>query len=45
VFRVDIQQVMNFGEFMIPGEKVVNNQIVPRESLEPTLNDLLPQLA
>ena len=44
VFRVDIQQVLNFGEFMIPGDKMLDKQIVPRESLEPTLNDLLPQL-
>jgi len=44
VFRLDIQQVINLGEFVIPGNKVLDKQIVPRETLEPTLNDLLPQL-
>ena len=44
VFRLDIQQVMNLGGMMLPGQKMLDNQIVPLESLEPTLNDLLPQL-
>ena len=44
VFRLDIQQVINLGDIMFPGDKMLDNQIVPREMLEPTLNDLLPQL-
>ena len=44
VFRVDIQQCMNLGGMMLPSQKVLNNQIVPLDSLENALNDLLPQL-
>ena len=44
VFRLDLQQVINFGDVMFPGDKMLDNQIVPRDMLEPTLNDLLPQL-
>ena len=44
VFRVDIQQCMNLGGMMLPSQKVLDNQIVPLESLEHTLNELLPQL-
>ena len=45
VFRLDIQQMINLGDMMLPGNKMLDNQIVPRDLLEPTLNDLLPQLA
>ena len=45
VFRVDIQQCMNLGGMMLPAQKVLDNQIVPLNSLELTLNNLLPQLS
>ena len=45
VFRVDIQQCIPFGAELMPIQKVLDNQIVPRDSLESTLNQLLPQLA
>ena len=45
VFRLDIQQVINLGGMMFPGNKMLDKAIVPIESLEPTLNDLLLQLA
>ena len=44
VFRLDIQQCVDLGGLMIPGEKVLNNQIVPRENLEESLKQILPQL-
>ena len=45
VFRLDIQQMINIGDIMFPGDKMLDKEIVPLASLEPALNDLLPQLA
>ena len=44
VFRLDIQQCMDLGGLVIPGEKVLDNQIVPRDGLEDALKQILPQL-
>ena len=44
VFRIDIQQCIDFGGAVMPFQKILDNQIVPRESLEPALNEILPQL-
>ena len=44
VFRMDIQQVMDLGGMCIPMDKVLDKHVVPLDQLEPTLNDLLPQL-
>ena len=44
VFRLDIQQCLDLGGFVIPGDKVLDNQIVPRDNLEDALNQILPQL-
>ena len=44
VFRLDIQQCLDLGGLMIPGDKVLDKQIVPRENLEEALNQILPQL-
>ena len=45
VFRLDIQQLLNLGGAMFPGSKMLDKEIVPIDSLEPALNQLLPQLA
>jgi len=44
LFRLDIQQVFDLGGFILPGDKVVDNTIIPRDQLEATLNEILPQL-
>ena len=44
VFRLDIQQCLNLNGMMIPHQKVLDKQIVPKDSLEPALNEILPQL-
>lgn len=41
VFRVDIQQCMDFGGMLLPGTKLLDNQIVPKEQLETALTTLL----
>jgi len=44
VFRLDIQQCLDLGGLMLPGDKVLDKQIVPRANLEEALNQILPQL-
>jgi len=44
VFRVDVHQCFDLGGMLLPAERILNNEIVPREQLEPTLDQLLPQL-
>ena len=34
----------DLGGIVIPGQKVVDNTIIPRDQLEATLNEVLPQL-
>ena len=45
VFRLDIQMLLNLGGAMFPGDKMLHKEIVPFNSLEPALHQLLPQLA
>lgn len=45
VFRIDIQQILDLGGMMVPMNKVLDNQIVPKTSLEPALLEILPQLS
>ena len=45
VFRVDVQQCYNLMGQLLPANRLVNNEIIPRDELEPTLNKLLPQLS
>ena len=45
VFRVDVQQCMDFGGVMYPMSKLVDKEIIPLANLELTLNNLLPQLS
>ena len=45
VFRLDIQMLLNLGGMMLPGDKMLHKEIVPINSLEPALHQLLPQLA
>jgi hypothetical protein len=41
VFRLDIQQCLNFGGQLMPMNRLVNNEIIPRDELEPVLDKLL----
>ena len=44
VFRLDIQQCINLGGMMFPSQKVVDSEMIPREALEDTINQILTQL-
>lgn len=44
VFRLDIHHCFNLMGMMLPSERLINNEIVPKDQLEITLNNLLPQV-
>lgn len=45
VFRLDVQHCFDLMGMLLPSERIVNNEIIPKDQLEATLNNLLPQLS